>query len=147
MKFILAFLVFFIPCQSVLRAVQSPLFGDWQEPEGSIVRIEPCSAGICLRIVKLGPSAPSSTDAHNPQALLRNRPLCGLNIGQGFSITDATHATGGSLYDPKSGNTYHGTLAVKDGQLSLRGYIGLSIFGRTEVWQRPSTRVQPCFAR
>lgn len=144
MKFPASVLLFLILWPSMLRAQKSPILGDWQEPAGSIIQIKTCSTGICLQIIKLASSAPSTTDIHNPQPALRSRSLCGLEIGQRFSLIDATHATGGSLYDPKSGNTYHGTMSVKGDQLSLRGYVGLSIFGRTEIWQRHATNIQPC---
>jgi uncharacterized protein (DUF2147 family) len=43
----------------------------------------------------------------------------------------------GSLYDPESGNTYSGKLSLNpDGTLSLRGYLGISLLGRTEHWTR-----------
>jgi uncharacterized protein (DUF2147 family) len=144
MKLPVTALLFLVLWPAILCAQKSPIFGDWQEPAGSILRIETCGTGICLRIIKLAASAPSKTDIHNPQPVLRGRSLCGLEIGRGFSLVDATHATGGSLYDPKSGNTYHGTMTVKGDRLSLRGYIGFSIFGRTEVWQRNAANVRPC---
>ena len=119
-----------------LPAQTSPMLGDWREPAGSIIHIEKCSTGICLRLLSLGPKAPSTTDLHNTDAALRGRLLCNLEIGSHFDLTDATHASGGRLYDPKSGRTYSGTMVVKGDTLKLRGYVGAPIFGRTEIWQR-----------
>ena len=43
----------------------------------------------------------------------------------------------GRIYDPNSGNTYKGTIQQVDANtLKLRGYIGISLFGRTEKWTR-----------
>ncbi|MGB6193289.1 MAG: DUF2147 domain-containing protein [Terracidiphilus sp.] len=120
------------------------MFGNWREPTGSIIQVARCPSGICLRLISLSTSAPVSTDVHNPDPGLRHRSLCGLEIGTRFHLSDATHASGGSLYDPKSGNTYHGTMAVEGGILKLRGYVGMPMFGRTEVWKRVTATAASC---
>lgn len=120
------------------------MLGDWREPEGSIIRVERCDTGICLRLVSLSPTIPGTKDVHNPDRAQRGRTLCDLVIGGQFRMTDANHAAGGWLYDPKSGNTYHGAVTAQGNILKLRGYIGLSVFGRTETWQRAPTMVAAC---
>ena len=53
--------------------------------------------------------------------------------------------SGGSLYDPESGNTYGGRITLNpDGTLSLRGYIGISLFGRSETWTRLTQPISRC---
>ena len=118
-----------------LKAQTSPFLGDWQEPTGSIIRIEACSSGFCIRILSISPKAPAASDIYNPDATLRSRSLCNLEIGSHFSLSDATHASGGTLYDPKSGNTYRGTMVVEGDTLRLRGYVMLPFFGKTEIWR------------
>ncbi|MDO7744042.1 MAG: DUF2147 domain-containing protein, partial [Pedobacter sp.] len=45
--------------------------------------------------------------------------------------------TDGKIYDPKSGKTYSCNMNIKDnGQLNMRGYIGISLIGRSETWKR-----------
>jgi uncharacterized protein (DUF2147 family) len=51
--------------------------------------------------------------------------------------------SGGHLYDPKSGHTYRGTIVAEGDALKLHGYIGVSLFGRTETWQRVAA-VEAC---
>lgn len=123
------------------------VLGQWSEPTGSVIRIDRCGAQICLWIVALGPTAPATVDIHNPNPGLRGRALCGLEIGSGFTLRDAGHASGGSLYDPKSGKTYHGMMSAEGGSLELRGYIGIPLFGRSETWTRPAKPVAPCQTR
>jgi len=125
------------------------ILGDWKSPTNSIIRVYPCNPGgptgdqtICLKIVRLEANAPA-TDQQNPDAAQRNRKLCGLTIGTGFHHDDPTHLSGGYLYDPKSGHTYHGAVALEGDTLKLRGYIGFSLFGRTETWQRVPT-IEAC---
>lgn len=78
------------------------------------------------------------TDDKNPDEQLRNRKIEGLEIMTGFEYDGDYEWEDGEIYDPKSGNTYSCLMELsEDGQqLEVRGYIGLSLFGRTEVWTR-----------
>jgi uncharacterized protein (DUF2147 family) len=115
------------------------ILGDWQTPTHSIVRIAPCGPSICLTVVKLSPTAPETTDNQNPDTALRNRRLCGLTVGTGFHPTDPNNLTDGHLYDPTSGHTYKGVITAAGDTLHLHGYLGISLFGRTETWHRVPT--------
>ncbi|MEI6438429.1 MAG: DUF2147 domain-containing protein [Candidatus Omnitrophota bacterium] len=76
-------------------------------------------------------------DRKNPDASLRSRPVMGLVIMKGFSFDGKRTWSGGTLYDPKTGNTYKGRMTLLDGRtLDLRGYIGVPLFGRSEKWVR-----------
>ncbi|WP_446742667.1 DUF2147 domain-containing protein [Silvibacterium acidisoli] len=134
-------IVLTITCGAV---AQSQMLGDWKEPGGGVVRVAPCQGGLCFRILMLSKDAPSKFDHENPDSAKRTRPLCGLMIGTGFRVVDASHAADGVLYDPRSGKTYHGSASLKDNELNLRGYIGISLLGRTEVWQRAPNNVAQC---
>jgi uncharacterized protein (DUF2147 family) len=126
----------------------SAVLGDWQDPTGSVIHIGRCGAQVCLWLVALSPSAPATRDIHNPDPALHNRALCGLKIGAGFTLRDAGHASGGSLYDPKTGKTYHGSMTVAGtaagAKLDLRGYVGISLFGESQTWTRPGAPSKPC---
>lgn len=126
------------------RGQGSPLFRDWREPSGSVIRIGPCARGVCLWIVSLSPDTPATVDAHNPSQSLRNRLLCGLEIGHGFYLSSSTHASGGTLYDPKTGKTYRGMMSIEGENLRLRGYIMTPIFGRTEIWKPARQQTPSC---
>ena len=127
----------------------SGIFGHWTTADGSTVVALACGGGqgdqvLCLRIERLSPSAPGTVDEKNPNTSLRQRQLCGVEIGSGFHLEGDTKATGGTLYDPLSGNTYRGLMEVNGDTLKLRGYLGVSIFGRTETWHRTSAPVGGC---
>jgi uncharacterized protein (DUF2147 family) len=76
-------------------------------------------------------------DDRNPDPALRNRPLQGLAIMKGFEYDGDGRWSGGKVYDPNSGKTYKCTLTQIDANtLKIRGYIGVSLFGRSETWTR-----------
>lgn len=118
--------------------------GYWQEPSGAVIQIAQCAEGLCLNIVALSPGDHPHTDVHNPDEKLRGRTLCGLRVGQDFTQTDALHADGGHIYDPRSGRTYSGSMTAQGDTLKLRGYLGIQLLGRTETWTRVRRRYAPC---
>ncbi|WEK18131.1 MAG: DUF2147 domain-containing protein [Candidatus Pedobacter colombiensis] len=83
-----------------------------------------------------GEKGETKTDVKNPDENLRSKPIIGLEILKNFVYEDGKW-TGGTIYDPKSGKTYKSNIALKgNDELHLRGYIGISLIGRTEVWKR-----------
>jgi uncharacterized protein (DUF2147 family) len=47
--------------------------------------------------------------------------------------------SGGTIYDPDSGHTYSCNLELLDAdKLKVRGFMGLSLLGRSQVWTRYS---------
>lgn len=77
------------------------------------------------------------TDNNNPDPKLRSRKRMGLVIIKNLKFDGSKSWEGGEIYDPKSGKTYslECTLESKD-KLNLRGYVGLSMFGKTTQFTR-----------
>ncbi len=73
-------------------------------------------------------------DKNNPDKARRNDPLMGLQLLKGFKKNGANSYEDGTIYDPKNGKTYSCKMTLKDNKLSVRGYIGFSLLGRTTVW-------------
>lgn len=63
----------------------------------------------------------------------KNKPLVGLEIIRGLK-KDGGEFTGGTITDPKTGKTYKCTITRDGNQLNVRGYVGFSLIGRTQVW-------------
>jgi uncharacterized protein (DUF2147 family) len=83
------------------------------------------------------PEGKDKTDIHNPDAAKRERPIIGLVFLSGFTQKSQTRWENGTIYDPKSGNTYSCYMEL-DGpeKINMRGFIGISLIGRTDVWTR-----------
>ena len=66
----------------------------------------------------------------------KGRPIIGLIIIRNMKRTDGEYS-GGDILDPDTGSVYHCKLHVEGGtRLVLRGYIGFSLLGRNQTWQR-----------
>lgn len=78
-------------------------------------------------------------DKHNPNPALRNRPTLGLEILKDFSFDGKDEWKDGTIYDPKSGKTYSCYIRMENkNKLKIRGFIGVSMLGRTTYWTRSS---------
>ena len=76
------------------------------------------------------------TDELNPDEQLRKKPLLGLKILSDFEKDGNDKYVDGKIYDPKNGKTYSCKMTYKGKTLDIRGYIGISLLGRTTVWER-----------
>jgi uncharacterized protein (DUF2147 family) len=106
-------------------AATSPL-GSWVTEDGRAeVAISQCGHSLCgtvAKVLAVEPGIPQ-TDVHNPKPELRQRPLRGLSVLQGFSWS-GTQWTGGTIYDPKTGKTYRSKLSMNpDGTLRVSGCV------------------------
>lgn len=77
----------------------------------------------------------SRKDEKNDDEKLRSRNLKDMVILTDFNFDDGQYK-GGKIYDPQSGNTYSCNMKLKDDKLSIRGYVGISLFGRSSSWTR-----------
>ena len=76
-------------------------------------------------------------DHNNPDPALQSRPIIGLVIMEGFVFDGKDTWHKGTIYDPDNGKTYKCKVRFGDGgELKVRGFIGFSMLGRTEVWTR-----------
>jgi uncharacterized protein (DUF2147 family) len=66
-----------------------------------------------------------------------NRPVLGMRILNGMR-RDGEGWAGGKILDPDNGNVYSCKMKLIDGgrRLEVRGFIGFSLFGRSQTWNR-----------
>ncbi|MBC8343235.1 MAG: DUF2147 domain-containing protein [Bacteroidetes bacterium] len=76
-------------------------------------------------------------DDENPDPSKRSEPIIGLLILKKFDYRGDGSYKGGTIYDPDNGKTYNCIMTLKsDNNLDIRGYVGISLLGRTTAWVR-----------
>ena len=127
---------------SAVASAQTAVAGTWlnAEKDGKI-EIYACGNRICGKITWIKDATDDKgkprIDAKNPEVSLQNRPIQGLVIMQGFEYQGNNVWENGKIYDPKSGKTYSCKLTLKNPKtLDVRGFIGISLLGRTDTWTR-----------
>jgi uncharacterized protein (DUF2147 family) len=67
----------------------------------------------------------------------KDQPIIGMTILTGMRKEDDEY-TGGRILDPNNGKVYKSKMSLADDgkKLKLRGYIGVPMLGRTQVWLR-----------
>ncbi len=78
------------------------------------------------------PANPNCTECKDDR---KNRPIVGMEIIRGLK-KDGNEFTDGTITDPKTGKTYKCTIKREGDKLNVRGYLGISAFGRTQTWQK-----------
>jgi uncharacterized protein (DUF2147 family) len=79
------------------------------------------------------PEGKPKVDAHNPDAAKQTTPVLGLNMLKGF-VFNEDKWTDGTIYDPENGKTYSCKITWRDGKIDVRGFMGISLIGRTDTW-------------
>ncbi len=128
-----AFAITLVAAPAAATLETNPI-GMWSTANGhGVVAIAQCGDALCGRIVGIDrePMEPIPTDVHG-------RSQCGLTI----ITNEKPEADGtwlGEVTDPRDGNTYDAKLWLDaDGNLHLRGFIGIPLLGSTQIW-RPFT--------
>jgi uncharacterized protein (DUF2147 family) len=141
--FVLLLLVALLPCTAF--AQQASPVGQWRTIDDhsgkprSIVEVFANADGtLSARIVRLLDLAKGPNPMCDAcRGALHGKPVVGMTIAWGLR-RDGDGWSGGRIVDPDNGKEYSVKFTPgKDGRtLEVRGYIGFSLLGRTQVWQR-----------
>lgn len=112
---------------------------DKTKKERSIIRITE-SNGELQGVVEKIFDQPGDDPAHlckECKGELKDKPIIGMKILWGLK-KDGSAWTGGEILDPKNGRVYKAkvTPSVDGKSLDVRGFIGVSLIGRTQTWLR-----------
>ena len=117
------------------------LKGIWtsKEKRDSLIEIYDCGEHLCGRLVSLTDPLDDAgipkKDIYNVDGSLQGRPLAGIEFLTGFTYDEQKKAwNSGRIYNARDGKTYKSTMVFKDGELKVRGFVGISLFGKTDVW-------------
>lgn len=105
----------------------------------ALIRITEVNGSLQGQIEKLfrAPSEDQNPKCEKCEGARHDQPVIGLVIMTGLK-KDGDEYTGGEILDPDNGKVYRSKLHLTDGgkKLSVRGYIGVPMLGRSQVWVR-----------
>jgi uncharacterized protein (DUF2147 family) len=137
------FMIFIGSAFSVSNNDPDAIVGVWKTGDGNaMVRIYKNGDKYQGKIVWLKEPIDPETgkpklDKNHSDEASRMRPILGLINIWGFIQTEKNVWEEGKIYDPKNGSTYSCTIKMTNPQtLEVRGYIGVSLIGRTDVWTK-----------
>ena len=137
MKFILFFFLILnanVYSQSILGTWKT--LDDETGKEKSIVEIYEQDGKIYGKIIELLEKENKGKKCINCSGTDKDKPIQGMVIIRGLS-KDGDEYNGGKILDPKSGKIYKCSLSLESkDKLTVRGYIGISLLGRTQKWIR-----------
>ncbi len=140
--FFAALLLATLPAVMDALAGPSAPTGTWlTEKKGVVVDLYECGEGaLCGRTVWLKKMNTSEgeprLDAKNPDPSLRARHWCGIEVITGLRPDPEGGWSGGKVYDPKTGETFDFDLVREGDDLKARGYLGIPLLGKSEIWTR-----------
>jgi uncharacterized protein (DUF2147 family) len=118
---------------------QAAVTGNWfTEKKDGVITVAPCGDAICGEISGIGNFGPNGA----PPRDSKGASECHLRIVRDMHPGDDGKLHG-TVTDPRDGDVYHATLWVADGNLHLRGYIGVPLLGSTQTWTHFTGTLHP----
>ncbi len=143
------FLTFMVTATSIFAADNNPdaIVGFWKTGEGkAIIQIFKQDDLYFGKIVWLQePNDPATgkpkVDNKNEDPKLKGRTILGMINLRDFKFVKTNLWGDGKIYDPKSGEDYSSKITFIDANtIEVRGYVGISMFGRTDTWKRQQVK-------
>ena len=138
-KFITSIFIALV-CSSGLFAQE--VFGKWKTIDDasgqakSIVEIYQEDGIVYGKIIELINPKKKEPKCHKCCCEYKDQPILGLIIMKGLK-KDGDEYNGGKVLEPISGKIYKCYITLlEENKLKIRGYIGFSLFGRTQYWYR-----------
>jgi len=105
----------------------------------ALIRISESNGELTGKIEKLfrTPDEEQNPLCKKCEGALKDQPIIGMTILSGLKKSGEEYS-GGQILDPGNGSVYKSKLSVlEDGKkLTVRGYIGLPMLGRSQIWIR-----------
>ena len=108
--------------------------------ERSLVRITEASGvyeGKVEKLLNRQPDDDPDNLCRKCEGARKDQPVIGMTILWNLK-KDGDQYTGGEILDPKNGKVYRAKMKLLDGgrKLEVRGFIGISLLGRSQTWVR-----------
>lgn len=132
-------LLFFV---LIFNAQSQIVIGKWKTIDDvtgqakSIVEIYEKSGKIFGKVIEIFDKEHKNNVCSDCSGEDKNKPILGMTIIKGLSKEGNTYSDG-KILDPKNGSLYKCSITLEEkDKLKVRGYIGISLLGRTQFWFR-----------
>lgn len=130
---------------------QDPVLGQWHTIDDetgevkSLVTLSVIEDGTMIGVITKVLTADAGDGLCDQcEGDMKDQPIEGMQFIWGFKKNAEGEWQEGRLLDPESGEVYRGNITITDNpeKLDVRGYVGFSLFGRTQTWNKVSTSVK-----
>lgn len=124
---------------------QDPVLGQWHTIDDdtgevkSVVTLSMAENGTMVGVItEVLKKNPGDGLCHECEDEFKDQPIKGMQFIWGFKKTAIGEWEGGRLLDPESGDIYSGNITITEDptKLDVRGYVGISLFGRSQTWNK-----------
>jgi len=136
-----AILFIFIFFSSISFA-QHSVIGKWKTIDDetgkalSVVEIYESKGKVYGKVIEIFNPKNRNRVCENCSGEDKNKPILGLTVIKGLS-KEGNEYNSGKILDPKNGKLYQCYITLDSfDKLKVRGYIGISLLGRTQYWER-----------
>lgn len=127
---------------SVFSTQAQSILGQWKTIDDetgkakSVVEIYENNGVLYGKIIEIVDKSKQDAVCESCDGANKGKKIKGMIILEGFKKKGSTWE-GGTILDPNSGKVYKCNLNLENSdKLKVRGYVGVSLFGRTQYWQR-----------
>lgn len=131
-----------VVCYLPLALASSSPVGTWTTIDDktgekrAIVNLSISGGTLNGTIVKVFPQPGDTGICSKCPGAFKGKKIQGLGFVWGLKDQGNGVWSGGSILDPKSGKIYRAKMTLEGNKLYVRGYVGVSILGRTQTWVR-----------
>ncbi len=100
----------------------------------AVVNLSISGGTLSGTIVKVYPQPGDTGICHNCPGAFKGKKVQGLRFVWGLKDKGNGVWDGGSILDPKTGKIYKAKMTLEGNKLYVRGYVGVSMLGRTQTW-------------
>ncbi len=132
---------FIMPINAFAKADSDSILGQWytgaKDSKVEIYKAGDTYSGKISWLKEPKREGKAKVDYKNPDKTKQKRPLLGLVLIRNFKYVGNNKWESGKIYDPRDGKEYSCNMTMADSNtLNVRGFIGFSFIGKTDVWTR-----------
>lgn len=141
---IFCLLLFYMSTHTAFAATENTPVGIWQTVD-DISKQPRATVSLYIRqgqlfgkILKIIPQPGDTGKCNHCPGRFKNKSIVHLEFVWGLKPVTEGKWVGGYIIDPKKGNIYRCNMTLMDHgkKLKVRGYVGVTLLGRTQYWYR-----------